>query len=228
MPELVTMLMGSATRSSLFDALIVLPAAFVLGQLLSWVYEATYQGLSYSRKFADTLTLLTCICSAFVLVARQSLLAGIGLMAVISIVRFRANVKAPNDLVFIMASATFGLGCGVGAIGLSVLGFAAFAVFALLLSSDSMGSRRRFDGVLRLRAKVKEHDALALEAILERHTLRSALLATAELGQGDFVEHSYQVKFQKPEEKHALLAALRQNNQVHDVRLLMQEVNLEY
>jgi hypothetical protein len=228
MPELVGMLMGSATRASLVDALITLPAAFVLGQLLSWVYEATYQGLSYSRKFADTLTLLTCICSAFVLVARQSLLAGIGLMAVISIVRFRANVKAPNDLVFIMASATFGLGCGVGAIGLSVIGFAGFSIFALLLSTDSMGSRRRFDGVLRLRAKVKDHDAHALEAILERHCLRSTLLASAEIGQGDFVEHSYQVKFHKPDEKHALLQELRGTGQLQDVRLLMQEVNLEY
>jgi hypothetical protein len=174
------------------------------------------------------LTLLTCICAAFVLVARQSLLAGLGLMAMIGIVRFRANVKAPNDLVFIMASATFGLGCGVGALALSAIGFVSFAVFALFLSGDSMGSRRRFDGVLRLRARVKEHDAVALEAIIERHCLRSVLLSSQELGQGDFVEHSYQVKFDKPDEKHALLSELRQSSQVQDVRLLMQEVNLEY
>lgn len=228
MPEIMSALVGSATRASVMDALISLPAAFVLGQLLSWLYEATYQGLSYSRKFADTLTLLTCIAAAFVLVARQSLLAGIGLMAVISIVRFRANVKAPNDLVFIMASTTFGLGCGVGALSLAFIGFGAFALFALILSGDSLGSRRRFDGVLRLRARVQDHDASALEAILERHCLRSVLLSSTEIGQGDFVEHSYQVKFHKPDEKHALLRELRDSQQVQDVRLLMQEVNLEY
>ena len=91
-----------------------------------------------------------------------------------------------------------------------------------------MGSRRRVDGVLRLRAREKEHDPVALEAIIERHCLRSVLLSRQELGQGDFVEHSYQVKFDKPDEKHALLTELRQSSQVQDVRLLMQEVNLEY
>ncbi len=228
MRELLGGFFGATQHASWLDALIALPASFVLGQLLSWVYEATYHGLSYSRKFADTLTLLTCISAAFVLIARESLLAGLGLMAVVSMVRFRANVKAPSDLVFIMASATFGLGCGLLAIELSLIGFASFAAFSLFLSADSLGSRRRFDGVLRLRTASATDDPAALDAILGRHCVRSVLLATSELAQGDVVEHSYQVKFRRPEERHALLGELRQSHHVRDVRLLMQEVNLEY
>ncbi len=228
MLELLGGFFGATQRATWIDALIALPAAFVLGQLLSWVYEATYHGLSYSRKFADALTLLTCISATFVLIARQSLLAGLGLMAVVSMVRFRANVKAPSDLVFIMASATFGLGCGLLAIELSLVAFAIFAGFSLFLSMDSLGSRRRFDGVLRLRAASTSDDPAALDAILNRHCVRSVLLTTSDLAQGDLVEHSYQVKFRRLEQRHALLSDLRQSSAVRDVRLLMQEVNLEY
>jgi len=58
--------------------------------------------------------------------------------------------------------------------------------------------------------------------------VRSVLLATSEVAQGDIVEHSYQIKFRRPEERHALLGELRKASHVRDVRLLMQEVNLEY
>jgi len=228
MPEMIGGLFGSTQHATWMEALIALPAAFVVGQLLSWVYEATYHGLSYSRKFADTLTLLTCVSACFVLISRQSLLAGLGLMAVMSMVRFRANVKAPSDLVFIMASATFGLGCGLLAIELSIVGFLAFALFSLFLSADSLGSRRRFDGVLRLRTATASDDPAALDAILDRHCVRSVLLASSEVAQGGVIEHSYQVKFRRPEARDALLGDLRHASSIRDVRLLMQEVNLEY
>lgn len=210
------------------QSVVALAASFVLGQLLSWLYEVTYSGLSYSRKFADTLTLLTCVSAGFSLVAQQSLLTGLGLMAVISVVRFRANVKAPSDLVFIMASATFGLGCGLLVLRTTFTGFLAFASFALLLNQDSFGSRRRFDGVLRLRAHAEGFDPLPLERVLHRYCLRSELLSSSELAQGKVLEHSYQVKLSRQDERHALLESLRTCPQVHDVRLLFQEVNLEY
>lgn len=228
MPNALLGLLSMNTQSSWTDALIALPASFVAGQLLAWLYEATYTGLSYSRKFADMLTLLTCISAMFVLIARQSLVAGLGLMAVVSLVRFRANVKAPTDLVFIMAAATFGLGTGLMALAISAVGFLAFAAFALFLGSDSMGSRRRFDGILRLRVASGESNPEALEQILDKHCARSVLLSTSELAQGEFVEHSYQIKFGSTEGRHQLLTDLRNAGQVRDARLLMQEINLEY
>src|SRR5262245_47941329 len=81
-------MLGASMRTSWLDALMALAVSYVFGQLLAWVYELTYEGLSYSRKFADTLTLLTSIACAFVLLAQRSLLAGLGLVAVVSLVRF--------------------------------------------------------------------------------------------------------------------------------------------
>lgn len=228
MPDQLVGLFGSGTPSSWLDAVLSLSGAYVLGQVLAWVYEATYHGLSYSRKFADALTLLSCIACSFALLTRQSLLAGLGLMAVVSLVRFRANVKAPHDLVFVMAAATFGLGMGMMAVPVTLISFLAFCAFALFLSHDSLASRRRFDGVLRVRSVAPEDDARLLEEILARHCQRSVLLSASELGQGELIERSYQVKFKRPEARHALLSEITSSTRVRDARLLLQELHLEY
>jgi hypothetical protein len=220
-------MLGASVRTSWLDASMALALSYVLGQLLAWVYELTYDGLSYSRKFADTLTLLTSISCAFVLLAQRSLLAGLGLVAVVSLVRFRASVKAPHDLVFIMGSATFGLGAGLLAIEVTLAAFVAFCAFALFLSRDSLGSRRRFDGVLRLRCAADEQDGGALDAIFSRHCSRSVLLS-ASGGAGEPVERSYQVKFKRDSAREALLQDLTSSRGVRDVRLLLEELNLEY
>lgn len=228
MLESLSQLLSSPLRTTWLDTVLALVLAYIFGQLLSWVYEATYHGLSYSRKFADALTLLTCISCAFVQLVQRSLLAGLGLVAVVSLVRFRANVKAPHDLVFIMASATFGLGSGLLAFDVTAAAFAAFAVFALFLSHDSMGSRRRFDGVLRLRAAATAQQAQALEAILARHCTRSVMLADNDVVGGGAFERSYQVKFKDSAAQQSLLDELRAAESVRDVRLLLQELSLEY
>lgn len=228
MGDVMLGLFGASERVSWVDAGISMLAAFITGQILAWVYEATYSGLSYSRKFADTLTLLTTVCAGFVLIARQSLIVGLGLMAVLSIIRFRSNVKSPSDLVFVLASATFGLGAGLGALAVTAVGFAGFIAFSLFVHLGSFGSRQRFDAVVRLRTSSALDDAAELESIFERHCLRSELLSSAEIAQGDVIEHSYQIKLLKPSEHQSLLASLRGAPQVHDVRILLQEMNLEY
>lgn len=229
MPDGIASLFGGGSGpASWLDSLLSLAGAYVLGQLLAWVYEATYQGLSYSRKFADALTLLSCISCSFALLTKQSLIAGLGLVAIVSLVRFRANVKAPHDLVFVMASATFGLGMGMLALEVTLVSFAAFCAFALFLSQDSLGSRRRFDGVLRVRSVAPEDDPRAYEAILAKHCSRSVLLSSSELGQGELIERSYQVKFKDADGRHGLLADLTQSTRVRDARLLLQELHLEY
>jgi hypothetical protein len=228
MPESLLGVFGGTVHSSWRDAVLALASAYVVGQILAWTYEATYHGLSYSRKFADSLTLLTCVSSAFVLLAKQSLLAGLGLVAVVSLVRFRANVKAPHDLVFVMCAATFGLGAGLVALEVTFIALAAFCLFALFLSHDSLGSRRRFDGVLRVRSEAAQDDAKEFEAILARHCERSVLLSSSELGQAGLIERSYQVKFRGDDSRHGLIADLSKTSRVRDARLLLQELNLEY
>jgi hypothetical protein len=86
--------------------LTALLGAFVFGQVLAWTYERTYRGLSYSRGFSHTLVLVCISASILVLAMQFSLLAGLGLFGILSMIRFRTDLKTPRDLIFVMGAAT--------------------------------------------------------------------------------------------------------------------------
>jgi hypothetical protein len=206
----------------------VLLASFVFGQLLAWTYEYTYRGLSYSRGFSHTIVLTTMSAVVLVLAMERSLIAGLGLVGVLSMTRFRNNLKAPRDLVFLMGAATIGLACGVTAVAVGALGTGAFCAAALYLNAGAFGSRARYDGVLRFRVSANKDLNEPLQAILERHCRRCDQLSVGEIAQGSLLEYAYQIKLWDQESRQRLIDALRRDLGVENVRLLLQDATLEY
>lgn len=203
-----------------------LMAAFVFGQLIAWTYERTYLGLSYSRGFSHTLVLVCVAAATLVLSMQYSLIAGLGLFGVLSMIRFRTDLKTPRDLVFVMGSACIGVASGVQGWLVALLGTAAFSGVALYLAAGPFGSRSRFDGVLRFRMETDTDSKL--ERLLAEFCRRAVLLSTAEVGAGDTTEHVYQVKFFRNSDRAALIAALREEVAAQDTRLMLQDSTAEY
>jgi uncharacterized membrane protein YhiD involved in acid resistance len=202
--------------------------AFVFGQVLAWTYERTYRGLSYSRGFSHTLVLV-CISAAILVLAMQfSLLAGLGLFGILSMIRFRTDLKTPRDLVFVMGSATVGVACGVGAMLEASMGTGVFALVSLYLYTGPFGSRTRFDAVLRFRLPIDIKAEPALSRLLRRHCRQRHLLSTAELEAGTQREHVYQVKFFADRDRVDLLDALRTELEARETRLMLQDAASEY
>jgi len=205
-----------------------LVAAFVFGQVLAWTYERTYRGLSYSLGFSHALVLV-CISASILVQAMQfSLLAGLGLFGILSMIRFRTDLKTARDLVFVMGSACVGVTCGVGAVLQAFLGTAAFGLVALYLHAGPFGSRTRFDGVLRFQLPATLDPEPALSKLMKRYCRRQHVLSTADVAQSEAREHVYQVKFYRERDREALLAALRQDLGAHDTRLMLQDATSEY
>lgn len=209
-------------------ALRPLLGAFLFGQILAWVYERTYHGLSYSRGFSHTLVLVCLSASILVLSMRHSLLAGLGLFGVLSMIRFRTDLKTPRDLVFVMGAACVGVGAGVGAEGVALLGTIAFAAAAFYLAFGPFGSRTRFDGVLRLRHISSKERSELLRNILDDCCLRNVLLSATDLGADGSVEHVYQVKFFRNDDRDRLIGALRRELQAEGTQLMLQDSTSEY
>ena len=61
-----------------------------------------------------------------VLSMHHSVLAGLALFGVLSMIRFRTDLKTPRDLVFVMGAACVGVACGVGAMLEAALGASVF------------------------------------------------------------------------------------------------------
>lgn len=210
------------------DVLTVLLSAFVCGQILSWTYEFTYHGLSYSRGFAQSLVLTAIAAATVVAAMSHSLLAGLGLLGIISLVRFRSTLKAPRDLIFVLGAATSGIASGVNALFIAAAGTLFFCAAAIYLHHGAFGTRARFDGVLRFRVSADEELEPVLTQLLDRHCRRRVPLSVGEVAQGTRLEHAYQVKFRREQDAEQLLTALRTRLNAAEARLLMQEATFEY
>ena len=211
------------------DALVGVLAAFVFGQVLAFAYERTFRGVSYARGFTQTIVLVSVASSTFVMAIGRSLYAGLGLLGVLSMIRFRANLRAPRDLVFLLGAATAGVASGVDALAVAAVGSISFAAVALGMSRVELGSRREYDGVLRF--TVPATQALdGLMSLLDQHCDRVSVLAVGEIAQGDRVEHTLQVRLRGDREKAVvdLVGALRSELGVDDARVLIEEASLEY
>lgn len=210
------------------EPLIALFGAFVFGQLLAWTYEFTYHGLSYSRGFSHTIVLVCLSAAILVLAMQHSLLAGLGLFGVLSMIRFRSDLRTPRDLVFVMGAACVGVASGVGAIVTASLGAAGFSAATLYLHLGPFGSRARFDGVLRFRVPDTAETSTKLRRLLNRHCRRQTLLSIGDTGDGAAWEHTYQVKLFQHRDGEALLLGLRQDFEAQDAQLLLQDATSEY
>ena len=218
---------ASPTGLTLVNVLVGLVGGFICGQLLGWAYEYTFRGLSYSRGFTQTLILAPIAAVVLVQAMGQSWIAGIGLFGILSMIRFRNTLKAPRDLIFLMASVTAGVAVGVEAWFSALLGTLAFGIVAMYLHHGVLGSRRRYDGLLRLRLPTKT-DSTALHPLLGEHCRKFELLSTGELAQGNLIEHTFQIKLWEPGAEAQLLHQLRAQLGAQDVRVLVQDATLEY
>ena len=78
--------------------------AAILGLLLSQVYVRFGSSLSNRRLFAGNFLLLTVTTTLIISIVKTSLALSLGLVGALSIVRFRAAIKEPEELAFLSAS----------------------------------------------------------------------------------------------------------------------------
>lgn len=223
--EWLTLGLGTATDPR--TVLLALLSAFVLAQGLAFAYEATFRGVSYSRAFTQSLVLLALGATTVVLAMGHSIVAGFGLMGVLSMVRFRSTLKSPRDLVFVLAAAGAGVASGVGAIGVAVLGTLAFVLAAVWMHKAPFASRARYDGVLRFRTVAGAALEPKLSGVLDRHCRRRVLLGIGETGQGAKLEHAFEVELFAPNESERLLTELREAVEATEARLLLTDAAVE-
>ena len=95
-----------------FGLIINLILAAVLAFILSLVYERYGNSLSNRRAFARNFVLMTMTTTLIITVVKSSLALSLGLVGALSIVRFRAAIKEPEELSYLFLTIAIGLGLG--------------------------------------------------------------------------------------------------------------------
>ena len=91
-----------STSAPIETVLLSLLVAFVVGQLIGWVYMATHTTPSYSSSFVASLVVLPVTVALMMILMAGSLMIAFGLLAVFAVVRFRNVLKDTRDTTYIL------------------------------------------------------------------------------------------------------------------------------
>jgi Domain of unknown function (DUF4956) len=120
-----------ATVASLPKLVISLAIAALLGVVLGQVYIRFGHSLSNRRMFARNFLVLIVTTTLIISIVRSSLALSLGLVGALSIVRFRAAIKEPEELVFLFLAISAGLGLGAGQPLITIVAF--FVILGLIV-----------------------------------------------------------------------------------------------
>jgi hypothetical protein len=112
-------------------------AAF-LSYLLSLLYERFGQSLSNRKLFSKNLISLTMTTMLVISIVKSSLALSLGLVGALSIVRFRAAIKEPEELVFLFLAISIGLGFGANQGIVTTLAFVIISGMVVLTNLNKM------------------------------------------------------------------------------------------
>ena len=113
--------------------LISLFASLICGILIALVYRQAYQGVLFQKSYAVTIVLVTLVTTMVIMVISGNLVLSLGMVGALSIVRFRAAIKDPLDIVYIFWAVGVGIANGVAYFSVSFISsiFIAICLIAL-------------------------------------------------------------------------------------------------
>ena len=94
--------------------LTALAIACAMALYIFLVYRVMTRKTFYSKSFNISLAGVTVITAALILTMQSSVVLSLGMVGALSIVRFRAAIKDPLDLMFLFWSISVGIICGAG------------------------------------------------------------------------------------------------------------------
>ena len=112
----------SVTEFSFLDVLIGMAFALVIGLFIFLIYKKTFSGVMYSTGFAMSLIGLSLVTTLVIMAVTSNVVLSLGMVGALSIVRFRAAIKEPMEIVFLFWSLAVGIVIGAGMIPLAVIG----------------------------------------------------------------------------------------------------------
>lgn len=102
--------------------------AAVLGRLLGVFYARFGSSLSNRRSFGGNFMILAMTTMLIITIVKSSIALSLGLVGALSIVRFRAAIKEPEELTYLFLTIGIGLGLGADQRAVTLVAFALIVV----------------------------------------------------------------------------------------------------
>ncbi len=196
-----------ANPTQLSTFVINLLLSIVLSYILSRVYVHWGSSLSNRRRFAANFILISVTTTFIILVVRSSVALSLGLVGALSIVRFRAAIKEPEELAYLFFAISIGIGLGDNQRLITVL---ALAAAILVLGIMRLFRGRQADFNLHVTVASQTPAKIELETIvaaLKPHSAQMRLMRFDDSGPA--IEASFLVEFRNMQKLQDAKSALR-------------------
>ena len=125
----------SVREFSALDTLIGMLFALVIGLFIFFIYMKTFTGIMYSTGFAMSLIGLSLVTTLVIMAVTSNVVLSLGMVGALSIVRFRAAIKEPMEIVFLFWSIAVGIVIGAGMIPLAVIGSVIIGIILVIFAN---------------------------------------------------------------------------------------------
>jgi len=123
---LITQEQQISVTEFLFNSVVII----ILAIILEYTYIKCARTISNRRQFAGVFLLIAFTTMLIITIVKSSLALSLGLVGALSIVRFRAAIKEPEELAYLFLAIALGLGLGANQ---TVIVVVAFAVAMVIL-----------------------------------------------------------------------------------------------
>ena len=147
------------------EFIISLALTAITAYILKKVYVRFGQTLSNRSIFANTFVPMAMATMVVITIVKSSLALSLGLVGALSIVRFRAAIKEPEELVYLFICIAIGLGYGANQINVTIAGFLMTIIAIALIRKSAFKVEK--SNVMYLTISKKSKTRLDIEKILE-------------------------------------------------------------
>jgi uncharacterized membrane protein YhiD involved in acid resistance len=184
----------STSQIPILDFIIGLVLTFLLSYLVGIIYEKYGNSISNRRDFGKNFVLLSMTTMVIITVVKSSLALSLGLVGALSIIRFRAAIKEPEELSYLFLVISIGLGFGANQIKITITAFIVITLAIILRKRFS--KTLEFDNEVSLVVHSKKPSKLTLEEILGILNKSCAAVQLKRLDENlDMLEMNFNVQF---------------------------------
>jgi hypothetical protein len=155
------------------DVITVLFITFFCALIIAWIYRRTYSGILYQRSFATTIILASLVTSSIIMVISGNLILSLGMVGALSIVRFRAAIKDPLDIVFMFWAISVGIANGVAYFKVSIISTIVLSMIMLVMKNEGFSKRVSHLLVLKLEGKSENEVLDIMKKYTKKYRLKS-------------------------------------------------------
>ena len=127
--------LSSGSALTFMDICVGLFASLICAGIISWTYRTCYQGVLYQKSFNISLIMICLVTTSVIMVISGNLVLSLGMVGALSIVRFRAAIKDPLDIVFMFWSVSIGIANGVANIKVSLTSTIIISILLIIMNN---------------------------------------------------------------------------------------------